>query len=174
MAVAASQPSYATISCLSGCDGKVDSSLRLHRHFDHNIDAIPCVNGTPSVMTQHVGQHRLHLQHSELLSNAVPGTGAEGDVGIRVSLCYPLWQEVVRVELLRVWELGRISMDSADVHGHCASRRDVIARWKSEQNVLLSVSWPLQIANSYSCRKKCVQIVWKYSNNCRHYCNENS
>ena len=84
-------------------------------------------------MTQHVGQHCLQLQHSELLSNAVPRTGAEGDVGIGVSLCYPLWQEVVRVKLLGVWELDRISMDSVDVRDHCASRRDVIARWKREQ-----------------------------------------
>jgi hypothetical protein len=34
-------------------------------------------------------------------------------------------------------------MDSVDVHDHCAFGRDVIARWKNEQNVFLSVSWPL-------------------------------
>ena len=65
-------------------------------------------------MTQDVGQHRLHLQHSELLSYAVPGTGAEGDVGVGVSLCYPLWQEVVRVKFLRVGELIRVPMDVND------------------------------------------------------------
>jgi len=62
-------------------------------------------------VTQHVGQHCLLLKHSKLLAYAVPGTGTEGDVGIGVSLCYPLWQEVVRVELLRVGELSRVAME---------------------------------------------------------------
>jgi len=84
---------------------------------------------------QHVRQDRLQLQHSELLSNAVPGTGAEGDVCVRVSLCCPLWQEVVRVELLRVWELDRVPMDVVNIHDHCASRRDIIASWKIKTNL---------------------------------------
>jgi len=34
-------------------------------------------------------------------------------------------------------------MDSVDVHHHCASRRDVVASWKNEQNVLFPVAWLL-------------------------------
>jgi len=109
----------------------------------HEIDGILVVNGTQLVVPQHVRQDRLHLQHSELLSNAVPRTGAEGDVGVWMSVCCPLWQEVVRVELLGIWELDRVPMDSVDVHHHCASRRDVVASWKNEQNVLLPVAWLL-------------------------------
>ena len=70
-----------------------------------------------TVVTQDVGQHGLHLQHSELLAYAVPGAGAEGDIGIGMSLCYPLRQEVVRVKLLRVGELIRVPMDVID--GYC-------------------------------------------------------
>jgi len=74
-------------------------------------------------VTQDVGQHCLHLQHSELLAYAVPGTSAEGDVGIGVSLCYPLRQEVVRVKLFRVGELIRVAMDVIDVHCQLHSGR---------------------------------------------------
>jgi len=72
---------------------------------------------------QDVGQHRLHLQHSELLAYAVPGTCAEGDVGVGLSLCYPLWQEVVRVKLLTVGEVIRVPMDVIDLHCRCYSSR---------------------------------------------------
>jgi len=65
-------------------------------------------------VTQDVGQHCLLLQQSELLTYAVPGTSAEGDVSIEMSLHYPLWQEVGKVELLRVGELIRVLMDVID------------------------------------------------------------
>jgi hypothetical protein len=133
------------ISCPPGCDGKVDSSLRLQHEFNQYINIIPCVNGTQPVVTQHVGQHCLHLQHSELLAYAVPGTGAERDVGVGVSPCYPLWQEVVRVELLRVGKLNRVPMDAVDIYDDCASRRDIVARWKKETK--LKATYLLMIAD---------------------------
>ena len=76
-----------------------------------------------TVVTQHARQHRLHLQHSKLLAYAVPRAGTEGDEGIGVPLCYPLWQEVIRVELLRVGELSRVLMDVIDGQCHCHSSR---------------------------------------------------
>jgi hypothetical protein len=134
------------ISCPPGCDGKVDSSLWLQHEFNQYINIIPVVNGTQPVVTQDVGQHGLHLQHCELLAYAIPGTSAEGDVGVWVSVCCPLWQEVVRVELLRVWEMNRVPMDAVDIYDNCASRRDVVARWKKETKLkstyLLTLSDP--------------------------------
>jgi hypothetical protein len=60
---------------------------------------------------QYIGQDCLLLQQGELLTYAVPGTRAEGDVGVGVSFHYSLRQEVVRVKLLWVGELIRVPMD---------------------------------------------------------------
>ena len=84
-------------------------------------------------MTQYVGQHRLFLQEGELLSYAVPRAGAEGDVGVGMSLCYPLWQEVVRVELLRVGELIRVPMVQKSIYPYRAACRYCVATWKRTQ-----------------------------------------
>jgi hypothetical protein len=75
-------------------------------------------------------QHRFLLQQSKLLTYAVPGTGTEGDVGIGVSLCYPLWQEVVWVKVFRVRVLVRITVHIEDLKiDHAASWYKVIP-WK--------------------------------------------
>jgi hypothetical protein len=91
-------------------------------------DFIPVVKGPHLIVTQDAGQHRLLLQQSELLTYAVPGTSAEGDVGIGVSLFYPLWQEVVRVELFGVGELISVPMDAVDMHEYRTTRGNVVIR----------------------------------------------
>jgi hypothetical protein len=84
-------------------------------------------------VTQDAGQHSLHLQHSELLSYAVPRAGAEGDLGVGVPLCCTLWQEVVRVDLLRVRELIRVPMVQVNMDCNRAACRYCVATWKRTQ-----------------------------------------
>ena len=81
------------------------SFVRSHLQLSWQYNIHSVINGTQPVVTQHAWQHSLHLQHGELLSYTVPGTGAEGDVSVGVSLCYPFWQEIFRVKFFKGWEI---------------------------------------------------------------------
>ena len=104
----------------------------LHQFIVSALLSMCLVNGTRTIVKQHVGQHCLHLQHSKLLAYAVSGTSAEVDVGIGVSLCYPLWQEVVRVKLLTVGEVIRVPMDVIDLHCQCYCSRYGVIIWNTK------------------------------------------
>jgi hypothetical protein len=78
------------------------------------MDVFPLVKGPHVVVTWDAGQHSLLLQQSVFLTYAVPGTSIEGDEGVGVSLCYSLWQEVVRIKLLRVGEVISVPTDVID------------------------------------------------------------
>uniref|UniRef100_A0A182U2K1 Uncharacterized protein n=1 Tax=Anopheles melas TaxID=34690 RepID=A0A182U2K1_9DIPT len=80
-----------------------------------------------AVLAQDGRDDGLLLQYRELLTDTVPRPGTERDVRVRVAPVAVLWQEVVRVELVRVGEHGRVAVQLIHHdHGGRARRYGVV------------------------------------------------
>ena len=64
---------------------------------------------------------------SVILTDTTPGSSAEGNVAVVVPVRGVLWQEVIRVEGLRVLVVFRVAVDLEGAnHNSGASRQDIV------------------------------------------------
>uniref|UniRef100_A0A182Q3H3 Uncharacterized protein n=1 Tax=Anopheles farauti TaxID=69004 RepID=A0A182Q3H3_9DIPT len=91
------------------------------------LDVLAPVDRLDAELPQHGRDDRLLLEDGELLPDAVARPGTERDVRVRVAPVAVLRQEVVRVELVRVGEDGRVPVQLVhDDHGGGTGRDGVV------------------------------------------------
>ncbi|GMR60139.1 hypothetical protein PMAYCL1PPCAC_30334, partial [Pristionchus mayeri] len=88
----------------------VEATARFENHLGHrpvSREGLRCLHGVP---TEEPRQHCFLLGQRKFLADAIPWSSTEGNVGIRMTSCHLLGQEMIRVVLLAPFPYFGISV----------------------------------------------------------------